>query len=231
MKISDNDLKDICEHFGGAADGATKLLSKIEQFGIQTLAYLPTLLKKYQKCPLTFPDKRTPEGADSILFSLKDNATNNLVFKNNISLQKLFYDEMMWSFKKSGTDEWDTSFYKRKSKGVDLGGYSGHFSKPDDATLTLAAFFLRSNILVFDGDRNKVDFYDGNLLKQGNVVNTFPFLLGHSKKQYQALIPDDRDSVAYKKIRDYVIEIILNIHIREAEKRSKETISSKYKIY
>ena len=84
---------------------------------------------------------------------------------------------------------------------------------------------------MFDGDRNKVDFYDGNLLKQGNVVNTFPFLLGHSKKQYQALIPDDRDSVAYKKIRDYVIEIILNIHIREAEKRSKETISSKYKIY
>ena len=199
MKITNSELEKICNHFGGAR----KLFEKLQQFGIQTLTYLPILLNNYQECPLTFPNKRTPEGADSLLFSLKDNVTENPVFKNDISFTKMFNEAIADNF--------------------------GHFSKPDDSTLALAAHFLKSNILVFDGDRNKVDFYDGNLLEQDNVVNTFPFLLGHSRKQYQALIPDNiGDPEAYQKIRKYAVDIILKHQIREAVKRSMETISSKY---
>ena len=199
MKITNSDLEKICNHFGGASD----LFDKLQEFGIQTLTYLPILLNNYQECPLTFPNKRTPEGADSLLFSLKDNVTENPVFKNDISFIKMFDEAIADNF--------------------------GHFSKPDDSTLALAAHFLKSNILVFDGDRNKVEFYDGNLLEQNNVVNTFPFLLGHSRKQYQALIPDNiGDPQAYPKIRKYAVDIILKHQIREAVKRSMETISSKY---
>ena len=199
MKITNSELEKICNQFGGAR----KLFEKLQQFGIQTLTYLPILLNNYQECPLTFPNKRTPEGADSLLFSLKDNVTENPVFKNDISFIKMFDEAIADNF--------------------------GHFSKPDDSTLALAAHFLKSNILVFDGDRNKVDFYDGNLLEQDNVVNTFPILLGHSRKQYQALIPDDiGDREAYPKIRKYAVDIILKHQIREAVKRSMETISSKY---
>ena len=199
MKITNSELEKICNHFGGAR----KLFEKLQQFGIQTLTYLPILLNNYQECPLTFPNKRTPEGADSLLFSLKDNVTENPVFENDISFIKMFDEAIADNF--------------------------GHFSKPDDSTLALAAHFLKSNILVFDGDRNKVDFYDGNLLEQDNVVNTFPFLLGHSRKQYQALIPDNiGDPEAYQKIRKYAVDIILKHQIREAVKRSMETISSKY---
>ena len=198
MKITNSELEKICNHFGGAR----KLFEKLQEFGIQTLTYLPILLNNYQECPLTFPNKRTPEGADSLLSSLKDNVTENPVFKNDISFTKMFNEAIADNF--------------------------GHFSKPDDSTLALAAHFLKSNILVFDGDRNKVDFYDGNLLEQDNVVNTFPFLLGHSRKQYQALIPDNiRDLEAYPKIRKYAVDIILKHQIREAVKRSMETISSK----
>ena len=198
MKITNSELEKICNHFGGAR----KLFEKLQEFGIQTLTYLPILLNKYQECPLTFPNKRTPEGADSLLSSLQDNVTENPVFKNDISFIKMFNEAIADNF--------------------------GHFSKPDDSTLALAAHFLKSNILVFDGDRNKVDFYDGNLLEQDNVVNTFPFLLGHSRKQYQALIPDNiGDPEAYQKIRKYAVDIILKHQIREAVKRSMETISSK----
>ena len=199
MKITNSELEKICNHFGGAR----KLFEKLQEFGIQTLTYLPILLNKYQECPLTFPNKRTPEGADSLLSSLQDNVTENPVFKNDISFIKMFNEAIADNF--------------------------GHFSKPDDSTLALAAHFLKSNILVFDGDRNKVDFYDGNLLEQDNVVNTFPILLGHSRKQYQALIPDNiGDPEAYQKIRKYAVDIILKHQIREAVKRSMETISSKY---
>ena len=199
MKITNSELEKICNHFGGAR----KLFEKLQEFGIQTLTYLPILLNNYQECPLTFPNKRTPEGADSLLSSLQDNVTENPVFKNDISFIKMFNEAIADNF--------------------------GHFSKPDDSTLALAAHFLKSNILVFDGDRNKVDFYDGNLLEQDNVVNTFPILLGHSRKQYQALIPDNiGDPEAYQKIRKYAVDIILKHQIREAVKRSMETISSKY---
>ena len=199
MKITNSELEKICNHFGGAR----KLFENLQEFGIQTLTYLPILLNNYQECPLTFPNKRTPEGADSLIFSLKDNVTENLSFKDDISFIKMFDEAIADNF--------------------------GHFSKPDDSTLTLAAYFLKSNILVFDGDRNKVDVYDGNLLEQDNVVNTFPFLLGHSRKQYQALIPDNiGDPEAYQKIRKYAADIILKHQIREAVKRSMETISSKY---
>ena len=199
MKITNSELEKICNHFGGAR----KLFENLQEFGIQTLTYLPILLNNYQECPLTFPNKRTPEGADSLIFSLKDNVTENLSFKDDISFIKMFDEAIADNF--------------------------GHFSKPDDSTLALAAHFLKSNILVFDGDRNKVDFYDGNLLEQDNVVNTFPFLLGHSRNQYQALIPDNiGDPEAYPKIRKYAADIILKHQIREAVKRSMETISSKY---
>ena len=94
MKITNSELEKICNHFGGAR----KLFEKLQEFGIQTLTYLPILLNNYQECPLTFPNKRTPEGADSLLSSLQDNVTENPVFKNDISFIKMFNEAIADNF-------------------------------------------------------------------------------------------------------------------------------------
>ena len=104
-----------------------------------------------------------------------------------------------------------------------LGPLAGDIS---DAQITLAAHFLRSHILIFDGEMKRIVFIDGNYFKPGNVESDFPFLLGRSRDHYQTLIPDDRHPEAYAKIRDYVHEMVFDHETGEAVMKSIKDQSS-----
>ena len=121
-------------------------------------------------------------------------------------------------------DEWE-GFWKLIMKpGVfDLPSKLGPLAENiSDAQITLAAHFLRSHIIVFNGETNTILFVDGNYFKPGNVkTDSFPFILGRSKDHYQTLIPDPvEDHTAYEKIRDYVHEQVSQNEIGEVIMRS-----------
>ena len=120
------------------------------------------------------------------------------------------------------TEDWE-GFWKLIMKpGIfdlpsEKGPLAGHIS---DAQITLAAHFLRSHIIIFNGETNKIVFIDGNYFKPGNVESDFPFILGRSRDHYQTLIPDDRKCQPYAKIREYVHDMVFDHECGEAIMRS-----------
>ena len=80
-----------------------------------------------------------------------------------------------------------------------------------DMLLGVVAHYLKSNIVVFDGPTNTLQFINGNAFLNGNVTNYVPFLVGHSRGHYQVLVPD------VKKVSN-AKQIILSYSLKESDR-------------
>ena len=91
-----------------------------------------------------------------------------------------------------------------------------------DMLLGVVAHYLKSNILVFDGPSNTLQFINGNAFVNGNVTNYVPFLVGHSRGHYQVLVPDvEKVPNANQIILDYCLHWSDQCQIDQAKEYSR----------
>ena len=150
---------------------------------------------------------------DDLKQKSKVNLRGNLNNQDWKRIWKTIKTDKLWTFSKAFLDEFP-----------DGGEVANNCI---DMLLGVLAHHLKSNILVFDGPTNTLQFINGNAFLNGNVTNYVPFLVGHTQGHYQVLVPDVKKVPNAKQIiLDYCLHESDQCQIDQAKEYSRmDTLS------